>query len=199
MKQSVRSFYLDLSQWALDPARWGEWAAPCPISEAECVTKKRDQQQKSRSDQRTREWMPVLPVLVRTAERRLAEARERLDAIDTAPLGSTIAVHGVTLTLSSTTRRIDGRPETVYDASGALWYPRREEKRAFFAWATIEILRHTGIRIEELLELSHYSIVRYKLPTTGETVPLLQIAPSKTDKERLLLISPELAVSSAQS
>lgn len=70
---------------------------------------------------------------------------------------------------------------------------RSEEKNAFFAWATIEILRHTGIRIEELRELSHHSIVRYKLPTNGEVVSLLQIAPSKTDKERLLLISPELA------
>ena len=30
-------------------------------------------------------------------------------------------------------------------------------------------------------------------PTTGELVPLLQIAPSKTDAERLLVISPELA------
>ena len=30
-------------------------------------------------------------------------------------------------------------------------------------------------------------------PTTGELVPLLQIAPSKTDAERLLVVSPELA------
>ncbi|MCZ4606139.1 hypothetical protein O3S80_20755 [Streptomyces sp. Lzd4kr] len=28
---------------------------------------------------------------------------------------------------------------------------------------------------------------------TGEVVPLLQIAPSKTDQERVLLVSPELA------
>jgi len=35
--------------------------------------------------------------------------------------------------------------------------------------------------------------VQYRLPTTGELVPLLQITPSKTDAERLLLISPELA------
>ncbi|MEU8733208.1 site-specific integrase [Streptomyces tendae] len=33
----------------------------------------------------------------------------------------------------------------------------------------------------------------YQLPTTGEVVPLLQVAPSKTDEERLLLVSPELA------
>ena len=37
------------------------------------------------------------------------------------------------------------------------------------------------------------SLVQYRLPTTGELVPLLQIAPSKTDTERLLVVSPELA------
>ena len=52
----------------------------------------------------------------------------------------------------------------------------------------IEVLRHTGIRIEELTELSHHSLIQYRLPTTGELVPLLQIAPSKTDAERLLPI-----------
>jgi hypothetical protein len=30
--------------------------------------------------------------------------------------------------------------------------------------------------------------VQYRLPATGEIVPLLQIAPSKTDAERLLPI-----------
>ena len=68
-----------------------------------------------------------------------------------------------------------------------------EEHEAFWAWATVEVLRHTGIRAEELLELTHHSVIQYRLPTTGELVPLLQIAPSKTDTERLLLISPELA------
>ena len=38
-----------------------------------------------------------------------------------------------------------------------------------------------GIRIEELTELSHHSLIQYRLPTTGEIVPLLQIVPSKTD------------------
>jgi len=55
------------------------------------------------------------------------------------------------------------------------------------------VLRATGIRVEELLELSHHSLVQYRLPTTGELVPLLQIAPSKTDTERLLVVSPDLA------
>src|SRR5262249_59832135 len=69
----------------------------------------------------------------------------------------------------------------------------REEDRAFWTWAIIEVLRATGVRVEELLELSHHSLVQYRLPGTGEVVPLLQIAPSKTDTERLLIVSPELA------
>jgi hypothetical protein len=69
----------------------------------------------------------------------------------------------------------------------------RKEGNAFWAWAAIEVLRHTGIRVEELTELSHHSLVQYRLPTTGELVPLLSIAPSKTDQERLLVIGPELA------
>ena len=68
-----------------------------------------------------------------------------------------------------------------------------EEEEAFWAFAAIEVLRLTGIRCEELLELTHHGITEYRLPTTGELVPLLQIAPSKTDTERLLLVSPELA------
>src|SRR5262249_9164697 len=68
-----------------------------------------------------------------------------------------------------------------------------EEHRAFWSWAAVEVLRHTGIRVEALAELSHHSLVQYRLPTTGELVPLLQIAPSKTDAERLLVVSPELA------
>ena len=47
--------------------------------------------------------------------------------------------------------------------------------------------------MEELLQISHHSLIQYRLPTTGELVPLLQIVPSKTDEERLLVVSPELA------
>jgi len=68
-----------------------------------------------------------------------------------------------------------------------------EDEAAFWSWATVEVLRATGIRIEEMLELAHHSFIAYTLPTTGEIVPMLQVAPSKTDAERLLLVSPELA------
>lgn len=69
----------------------------------------------------------------------------------------------------------------------------KAESDAFWAWAVIETLRHTGVRVEELLEITHLGLVSYKLPTTGELVPMLQIVPSKSNEERLLLVSPELA------
>ncbi|MCX5215666.1 site-specific integrase [Kitasatospora sp. NBC_00240] len=191
---AVRTLYLDLVAWSLDePARWGPWTAPCPVSEAETSGKKREQGQKTRSDQRTRERLPVLPTVVRVADRRLKEARTRLDAISAAPFGASFTVLGETFTAAKSTKRSAGTPSRSYDSLGGYRYFGTEEKHAFWAWAAIEILRHTGIRIEELLELSHHSIIRYKLPSTGEVVPLLQIAPSKTDQERLVLISPELA------
>jgi len=64
----VRAFYLDIAQWAVEePARWGPWAVPCPISDAEISRAKMRKHRKSRMDQRTRERLPVLPVLVRNA------------------------------------------------------------------------------------------------------------------------------------
>jgi len=39
-----------------------------------------------------------------------------------------------------------------------------------------------------MLELTHHSFVAYTLAATGEVVPMLQVAPSKTDAERLLPI-----------
>ncbi|MFJ2609122.1 tyrosine-type recombinase/integrase [Streptomyces sp. NPDC087425] len=194
IKTQVRGFYLDLAQWALEePERWAAWVAPCPITAAECSAKKTGRQLKSRMDQRTRERLPVLPTLVKVAHRRLKEARVRLDALNAAPLGSTFEVLGETFTVPRSTQRSDGLSSRAWDAQGNQRFLLAEERQAFWAWAIIETLRHTGIRIEELLELGHHSIISYTLPTTGQVVPLLQIAPSKTDQERLLLVTPELA------
>jgi hypothetical protein len=79
------------------------------------------------------------------------------------------------------------------DANGIRRDLIQEEENAFWAWAAVEVLRHTGIRVEELPELFQHSLVQYRLPDSGELIPLLHIAPSKTDEERLLVISPELA------
>ena len=66
----VRAFYLDLAQWAIDdPARWGPWVAPCPVGPAETIQGKVQRHRKSRMDARTRERLPVLPVLARSTAR----------------------------------------------------------------------------------------------------------------------------------
>ena len=56
----------------------------------------------------------------------------------------------------------------------------------------VEVLRLTGLRCEELLELTHLSIREYR-PPDGQVVLLLQIAPSKLDRERIIPVCPELA------
>lgn len=83
----VRALYLDIAQWAVeDPARWGAWVAPCPISGTEVQKVKERSHRKARMDQRTRERLPVLPVLMRTAnDRRLAAARLLSSAQATRP------------------------------------------------------------------------------------------------------------------
>jgi hypothetical protein len=39
-----------------------------------------------------------------------------------------------------------------------------DEEAAFWEWAYVEILRHTGLRVEELVELAHTSIRQYRRP-----------------------------------
>ncbi|MFI7298905.1 hypothetical protein [Streptomyces sp. NPDC050121] len=107
--------------------------------------------------------------------------------------GTTLTFEGISYLRPTTVRRDANTIHVTDAATGEVHNLTYEEHATFWAWAAIEVLRHTGIRIEELHELNHHSFVQYRLPTTGELIPLLQVAPSKTDTERLLLISPELA------
>ncbi len=191
---TVRAFYLDLAQWALeDPARWGPWVAPSPVSQHDLDRRKATRRRKARMDARTRERLPILPALVRSIYQHRKEAEMLLAAGRQAQPGQEFNAFGQTLIR---THRPHATPENIWatdPVTGRQRLPNREENHAFWAWAIIEVLRLTGIRIEEMLELSHHSLVQYRLPTTGEIVPLLQIAPSKTDVERLLVVGPELA------
>ncbi|MGO9189510.1 MAG: tyrosine-type recombinase/integrase [Streptosporangiaceae bacterium] len=190
----VRAFYLDLAQWAVeDPARFAPWAVPCPVSGEEISQRKFQRHRKARMDARTRERLPVLPVLVRTTAERRKAAEASLAAARQARPGETFTAAGQTLTRSILTKTAPARIWADDPGTGKRRDLGLEEDHAFWAWAAVEVLRLTGCRAEELLEITHHSLVQYRLPTTGELVPLLQIAPSKTDTERLLLVSPELA------
>jgi integrase len=191
----VRAFYLDIAQWAVDdPARWGPWAVPCPIRDEEMSRKKERSHRKSRMDQRTRERLPVLPALAATVDAARERAAQTLQAALAAPPGTEFTTAGQTLRRPAMTRKATSARAWAEDpATGKRRDLTLEEHRAFWTWAAVDVFRLTGIRIEELTELSHHSFVQYRQPATSELIPLLQIAPSKTDQERLLVISPELA------
>ena len=191
---AVRAFYLDLAEWADDdPARWGPWAVRCPVSASDASHKKARLHRKSRMDTRTRERLPVLPTLVAWVAAERARTAELLAAAEQTRPGELFTAAGTTLRRAVLKTQTTGRAWAENPDTGARRDLSFEEHRGFWTWAVVEVLRHTGIRIEELTELTHHSLIQYRLPSTGELIPLLQIVPSKTDAERLLVISPELA------
>lgn len=191
--RAVRAFYLDIAHWAAEePARWGPWAVPCPVRAEDIQARKERGHRKSRMDQRTRERLPLLPALVARVENTLSDASALLDAARSTTPGEELVGADQRLIRAVLTKP-SPRVWAQEPGTGRRRDLVREEENAFWVWAAVHVLKETGIRVEELTELSHHSLVEYKLPSTGETIPLLQIAPSKIDEERLLVVSPELA------
>jgi integrase len=197
----VRAFYLDIQQWALEDPSWVPWAVPSPVrrNDTQGYIKARKKTEAA-MHQRVRERLPHLPLLADTADRVRAETAALLDTAQEHELGEVFDHSGaryrrtVRKAAAKTARQQTNLPVEVHNmATGETMNLTRREDETFWAWAIIETLRHTGIRLEELLEITHLALVSYQLPDTGEIVPLLQIVPSKSNEERLLLVSPELA------
>jgi integrase len=194
----VRAFYLDIAQWALTDPSWAQHAVRCPVrrSDTSGYTKNK-QQVAARMHQRIRERLPHLLALVDSACDHQAAL---LAAAAATPPGAEFEHNGqiyrvVAQRAQAGPVRRGTTPAVLVDvfATGQRRDLTREEDEAFWVWAIIETLRHTGVRVEELVELTQLALVSYTLPDTGEVVPLLQIVPSKSNEERLLLVSPELA------
>ena len=98
-----------------EPTRWGPWAVPCPIGEAEIGRTKMRQHRKSRMDQRTRERLPVLPVLVRTANERRLAAAHRLHAAGTPPGALIPDTDGTLRRAVMATNKLNGRSVWAQD------------------------------------------------------------------------------------
>ncbi|MFE0055264.1 tyrosine-type recombinase/integrase [Streptomyces sp. NPDC059003] len=196
---TVRSLYLDLHTWAAqEPERWAHWVVPCPIPPGELRgVGKRRRRHDERTADRTRQRQPLLPVLAEHVENRYDHARRLLEQATSTPDGIRFVLDGTSYrrTVTESDRKIarhETPPVKVTDeATGRLIHITTDEETAFWDWASIEVLRHSGIRIEEMCELSHLSIRQYQRPS-GEVVGLLVIAPSKTDRERVIPMSPEL-------
>ena len=106
---------------------------------------------KAAMDQRTRARLPVLPALARTADEQRKAARARLDAALPAAPGQVVEASGEKLL-----RRERGRGQDLRHRPGHQ-PPAGPDPRGgtrFWAWATVEVLRATGIRAEELVELT---------------------------------------------
>jgi integrase len=198
---SVRGFYADLLQLAHDdPARWGQWPCPAPVSKNEIKRyHKWRSQLRSEMHERTRARAVKVGDLADAAERAYRVARELYDAAHATASGGEVTIVGIGYT------RIDA-------AAHELAHPRLRpltpdegvddatidvvqlEEDAFWGLAVVEVLRHSGIRIEEMLELTQLDVHEYQHrdPAIGKIL-LLHVNPSKQDQERMLVIAPELA------
>lgn len=197
---AVRALYLDLQGWAAhEPEQWARWSAPCPISNRDRKARSKARRRtKERMDNRIRILQPLLSVLVRAVEQQRDHLAGLLSAATDADPDAVFAVG------SKLYRRLysagDARHTRVHghanirvcdEATGQAINVTQAEDTAFWQWAVVETLRHTGARNEEVLELSQLSIRQYARPN-GEVVALVVIAPSKTDRERVLPVSAEL-------
>jgi integrase len=197
----VRSFYLDIQQRALEDPDWVPWAVPSPVRKADTQGyEKARRKTVSAMHQRVRGRLPHLPALADAAGRCLAETTALLTAAGECEPDEVFDHAGTryrrkALKSAGLSARYQGNPSVTAEnlVTGEIVSLTRREDEAFWAWAIIETLRLSGARLEELLEITHLALVSYKLPGSGEVVPLLQIVPSKSNEERLLLVDPELA------
>lgn len=196
---AIKAFYLDLTAWAAaEPERWGTWVAPCPVPRADLRGyDKRVRRRRELMHDRIRELQPLLSVLVEHVDAELTRCQQLLAAASAADRGAGFEFRGTLYT-----RVWTGHDDNVLQTTGAPTVRARAgngttlnlataEEEASWSWAVVNTLRLTGVRIEELLELTHLSIRQYHRPN-GEVIGLLVIAPSKTDRERVIPMSAEL-------
>lgn len=199
---TVRAFYLDILQWSTtNPGVWAQHACPCPIRDSDLASNRKSVlQQRARTHARIRAMQPMLARFVAHVRKHRDAAERLLAAASACPAGGTFELEGIRYIRqrhSVTTERQGGTAVPIMICQADLPAAKKLncriiEDRAFWAWAVTEILRLTGLRCEELLELTHVSLRDHTM-ADGQRVLLFQIAPSKQDRERVLPVCPELA------
>lgn len=197
---TVQSMYYDIQAWAVDePEKWAPWSAPCPIPRSEMrQLAKHKRRTRERTHNQIRTLQPLLPVLVDYVDKRNEHWRGVLERASIAGHGEHFVHdgHSYTRIITRGDARLiaDGDQPGVHVRSpqfGRTIDVALYEDAAFWTWAIIETLRHSGLRIEELTELSQLSVRQYQRPN-GEVIALLVVAPSKSDRERVIPMSAEL-------
>jgi hypothetical protein len=174
---AVRTFYLDIAQWAVEDASWVGWVAPNPVR-AEDVrgVQKYKRGRTALMHQRTRTLAPLLPRLVDSVEARLRHMERLAAAAQVTPVGAEFDLDGENYQRvaadSDRGRGLTGAGHlrVLRLSDGQRLNLTRDEDEAFWTWAIVETLRHTGVRVEELLELTHLALATHTLPDTGEVV-----------------------------
>ena len=187
----VRALYLDIAQWATGgTGTLGAVGGPEPGQRRRESTGPRNaapQGPDGPADPRA----AARPARPRRRRRPRNATAGRLQAAHDTPPGEIIEGTAGRCAGRSRPRPTAGTsgPRTPPPASAATC-PTRKKRRSGPS-PTVEVLRRPA-SARGATGAHHHSITEYRLPATGELVPLLQIAPSKTDTE-CLLVSPELA------
>ena len=196
---TVRGFYTDLLQLAYDdPARWALWPCRPPVTQNEVKRYKKWK----RAPQRDARAHPQ-PGGPSTSSPTPQNATTTTPAPSTTPPRPPGKMNA-SPSMASRYNRVDGAthmlahptssdvlPDGTLTPNGDLVL---EEEDAFWGVVIVEVLRHTGMRIEEMLELTQLDVHEYdhRDPNVGKVL-LLHVNPSKQDQERMLVIAPELA------
>lgn len=104
-------------------------------------------------DQRTRERLPVLPILISTADQRRRTAADLLQTARNTEPGAVIPGTDPALRRALAPKAAGHLTWAEETADGRRRNLTYEEEEASWAFAAIEVLSLTGVRIEELLEL----------------------------------------------
>ncbi|MGA4846450.1 tyrosine-type recombinase/integrase [Streptomyces sp. G5(2025)] len=202
---AVRAFYMDLHSWSVgEPEQWAQWVAPCPVRRRDLKGfGKRKREVNQRMAERVRARQPLLPALSAHIESRHEYLVGLLDAARQVVLGEPFTFQGSTYHRTNSwrdrqrERKEANPPVRVIDPDGETIDVTAAEETAFWEWAQVEVMRHSGIRVEELVELTHLSIRQYQRPN-GEVIALLVVAPSKSERERVIPMSADLFHAIAQ-
>ena len=120
--------------------------------------------------QRVRERLPHLDAIVDAAEDQRRSTTELLDRATATPVGETFGTRGSDLsTCSAIHQRTRGAAHGIAQSHACSVStppksvtPLRPKTTRSGRWAIVETLRHTGIRLEELLELTQLAVVQYR-------------------------------------
>ena len=181
---AVRSFYLDIAEWADDdPPAGCPGRCPARSAPARSPTSKAGRGASRGWTSGPGNACRCCPPWSAVDQRRTNATAAGCRRPAAPPPGALFTAGGHTLRRSVMTkpRRPAGPGPRTRHRQTPRPHPRRAP-RVLGLGRGRGPARHRGIRIEELTELSHHSLVQYRLPGTGELIPLLQIAPSKTDE-----------------